>query len=419
MNTICTQYSLRLSAIVVGAGPSGLLAAAALAKHGLKVRVLGSSDPWEPTYGLWEDELDGSFTIAEQAQVVEHRWAQTSVATPAQPARRLNRGYVRLHTPSLHQVLRSRCDAAGVTFVEGHAAEVLPMGDRQSVADERGAHHDATIVVDATGRGGFLSRGAGAPGGFQSALGLCIDVDEHPWPVDCAVLMDWRAPSASTDPRTPTFLYVMPLSPTRVFVEETSLISRDGLPFAELRMRLDERLHGLGVHARAVVSEEQCRFSMGGPVPDLDQPILGFGAAAGMVHPATGYQLARALREADPFAAVVADTLRSTGDAAAAAKAGWAQLWSRDQRAQHAAFSLGATALLRLDQAALQGFFDAFFALPDADWRKFMGAELSRSSLASTLLRFFWRAPCSTRRALVASAAGRDGLSFLPRLAGA
>jgi lycopene beta-cyclase len=39
----------------------------------------------------------------------------------------------------------------------------------------------------------------------------------------------------------------MPFSATRIFLEETSLVARPAVPFAELKRRMDARLAHLGI----------------------------------------------------------------------------------------------------------------------------------------------------------------------------
>ena len=41
--------------------------------------------------------------------------------------------------------------------------------------------------------------------------------------------------------KLPTFLYVMPFGPNKIFLEETSLVSRPPFDFKELKERLDVR----------------------------------------------------------------------------------------------------------------------------------------------------------------------------------
>ena len=86
----------------------------------------------------------------------------------------------------------------------------------------------------------------------------------------------------------PTFLYAMPFSPTRVFLEETSLVARPAVGFPELRARLRARLAHMGVFVTAIEEEEYCLIPMGGVLPRLPQRVLGIGGTAGMVHPSTG-----------------------------------------------------------------------------------------------------------------------------------
>ena len=42
-----------------------------------------------------------------------------------------------------------------------------------------------------------------------------------------------------------------------------------------------------------MVEEEWSYIPVGGPLPVAGQPVTAFGAAANLVHPATGYSIAR------------------------------------------------------------------------------------------------------------------------------
>jgi lycopene beta-cyclase len=68
------------------------------------------------------------------------------------------------------------------------------------------------------------------------------------------LFMDWRDSHLQTvadlrenNDKLPTFLYAMPFSKTRVFVEETSLVARPALNFDELKDRMYARLKHLGI----------------------------------------------------------------------------------------------------------------------------------------------------------------------------
>ena len=89
--------------------------------------------------------------------------------------------------------------------------------------------------------------------------------------------------------------------PRRVFFEETSLVARPAVTLAECERRLKLRLAHLGIDVVEVCADEPpelCYIPMGGPRPDPRQRVVAFGAAAALVHPATGYQLCRALAAA-------------------------------------------------------------------------------------------------------------------------
>lgn len=56
-----------------------------------------------------------------------------------------------------------------------------------------------------------------------------------------------------------------------------------------------------------VVEEEYCLIPMGGVLPKRDQRVIGIGGTAGMVHPSTGYMVARTLGAVPQLADRVVD----------------------------------------------------------------------------------------------------------------
>ena len=61
--------------------------------------------------------------------------------------------------------------------------------------------------------------------------------------------------------KLPTFLYAMPFSDTRLFLEETSLVARPAVPFEELKQRLDARLAHYGIRIKCAfpaLSPQSC-----------------------------------------------------------------------------------------------------------------------------------------------------------------
>ena len=89
------------------------------------------------------------------------------------------------------------------------------------------------------------------------------------------LFMDWRDSHLKghkalreSNQKLPTFLYAMPFTSKRVFVEETSLVARPALNFDELKERMYARLQHLGIEARhrrqsCAVSVAHCRSPSG------------------------------------------------------------------------------------------------------------------------------------------------------------
>ena len=101
-------------------------------------------------------------------------------------------------------------------------------------------------------------------------------------------------PTSNQIVKEPTFNYVMPLSDDIIFFEETSLVANPAMSFHECKDRLGARLSSQNVFIAEVLDEEFCYIPMGGGLPRRGQRLVPIGAAAGLVHPATGYQAGRA-----------------------------------------------------------------------------------------------------------------------------
>lgn len=65
------------------------------------------------------------------------------------------------------------------------------------------------------------------------------------------------------------------------------------------------------VQVTSVVEEEYCLIPMGGVLPRRDQRVIGIGGTAGMVHPSTGYMVARTLGAVPQLADRVVDEVSS------------------------------------------------------------------------------------------------------------
>ena len=83
-----------------------------------------------------------------------------------------------------------------------------------------------------------------------------------------------------------------------------------------------------------VTDEEFSFIPVGGPMPCRDQAITAFGAAANLVHPATGYSITRMLEESGPLADSMAATLQRQRPVHESAAEVWDALWPQEKRRQ-------------------------------------------------------------------------------------
>ncbi|MEB3307160.1 MAG: lycopene cyclase family protein, partial [Cyanobacteriota bacterium] len=196
----------------------------------------------------------------------------------------------------------------------------------------------------------------------------------------------------------PTFLYAMDLGDGVFFVEETSLALAPPVPYSLLQQRLKQRLAHRGVELLEVQHEEFCLFPMNLPLPDLHQPVLGFGGAASMVHPASGYMVGSLLRRAPTLAEALAEALANPAlGSAQLARIGWEALWPRPLRRKHALYQFGLEKLMRFSEAQLRAFFATFFSLPNPLWYGFLANTLTVTQLLQAMLQLFLKAPWNVR----------------------
>jgi lycopene beta-cyclase len=335
--------------VVAGAGPAGLAVARACALRGLRT-VLVAPRPqagWRATYGMWLDEAaallpPGAGYVVARARVI------------ASSSRPLAREYVVLDNDSVRAALTH----PEVTVRPGRLEDI----DAPVVIDATGARPVGGIeqtaygvIVPASVAAPVVQRGEAVfmdwrPPFPDGRSGPAAHPDQQPSP-------ETRRPRAALRDRGPspaTFLYAVPLPDGRVLLEETSLAHNPGLPFTELRARLLARLRAHGIDpgtapvervripldipptprlARAHARCPAPTRSRGAPLTPFyrrgvteggaarglwttrggEWNVVPFGAVAGLVHPATGFGIADALR----LAPRVADAIAS-GDAAQA-----------------------------------------------------------------------------------------------------
>jgi lycopene beta-cyclase len=381
-----------MDVLVVGGGPAGTALAGACARIGLSTGLLDPAPDkaWTATYGMWSRELPSDVPDG----VVAARAAGRAIALTEHD---LGWDYAVLDVPALQSHLVDR-----LTGVQIHAGRAVGSPEPGVVALSDGTHLQATVVVDAGGQARPLdttrsSRVAAA----QTAYGLFVDeglVAPLVRPGD-ALFMDWRADHGEAG--WPTFLYVVPLGGGQVLVEETSLARRPGLPLSTLRRRLLARLARHGIRPPDDALSEKVSFRVDHP-RHRGAGLLGFGAAAPLIHPATGFSLAASLRLAPQVANALAARLPDGSDAALAAAHD--TIWPRDARMIHYFRRIGLEALLRMPPTEVPGFFEQFFALPDKHRWTYLTDRADLPATLAALTRLFNESDGPLRRHLAKSA---------------
>lgn len=142
-----------------------------------------------------------------------------------------------------------------------------------------------------------------------------------------------------------------------------------------------------------------------GPYQILSKKNLAFGAAASMVHPATGYSVVRSLSEAPKYASAIATILKQnhakdmlTRNISAQA---WNTLWPQERKRQRAFFLFGLALILQLDIEGIRTFFHTFFRMPNWMSQGFLGSSLSSTDLLLFAFYMFIIAPNDLRKSLI------------------
>lgn len=403
-----------LDLVVIGCGPAGLALAAESAKLGLNVGLIGPDLPFTNNYGVWEDE----FKDLGLAGCIEHVWQDTIVYLDNNDPILIGRAYGRVSRHLLHEELLRRCVESGVSFLNLRVESIDEGANGQSlIVCEQDIVVPCRLATVASGAasGKLLQYEVGGPKvSVQTAYGLEVEVENNPYDPGLMVFMDYRDYMNQKVPcleaEYPTFLYAMPMSPTRVFFEETCLASRNAMPFDLLKKKLLSRLKTMGIHIVKTYEEEWSYIPVGGSLPNTEQKNLAFGAAASMVHPATGYSVVRSLSEAPKYASVIANILkrgnsegilsqqRNNGNISMLA---WNTLWPLERKRQRAFFLFGLALIVQLDIEGIRTFFRTFFRLPSWMWQGFLGSSLSSADLVVFAFYMFIIAPNNLRMNLI------------------
>ena len=291
---------------------------------------------------------------------VAYRWSSYEVRFPGY-RRVLDTPYSMISSERLRsEVLRMLEKRAGTMACEQMPAEVDGAGTLR-LADGRTLA--ARTVVDARGAGR-----AADPCGWQKFYGEELTL-RHGHGLTRPIVMD--ATVAQRDGYR--FMYVLPLTPTRALVEDTSFSDGPHLDEDERRWRIAEWLREHGWETLRVERTERGVLPMPMAEAPADPPsrfagssVVTGGYRGGWFHPGTGYSLPLAAELAELIATTPADALR---DAVAAAA---------NERRRRARFCHLLNRLLFrwYPPEARRGIFERFYRLPEPTIARYYAMRL-------------------------------------------
>jgi lycopene beta-cyclase len=159
--------------------------------------------------------------------------------------------------------------------------------DKVWLEDGRCVH--GGLVIDARGP----DRSRLEASGYQKFVGLELEVEPGSAPA-LPVLMDASVEQLDGF----RFVYVLPLAPERVLVEDTYYSARPVLDEPALEQRIFRYAEAAGLRVRGVRRRERgvLPIPRALPAPARAESPLAAGYAGGLFHPTTGYSLPVALR---------------------------------------------------------------------------------------------------------------------------
>ncbi len=400
--------------LVIGAGPSALAIIVALCEKGVHVEALANTDPkvpWPYTYGIWGNEVD---ELGMQ-HLLEHRWRNTvsyfgsgSRNPESQANAQTNHGldYGLFDKVRLQSYWLNECEKSNVNWHLGEAKELIVDTSFSNVKTSNGKNIKARLVIDATGyKPVFLAKNEDGPIAIQTCYGIVAKFNRPPVKKGQFVLMDYRNDHLSDEEKRepPTFLYAMDMGDDSYFLEETSLGLSSPYTLEKLKNRLNQRIEKRGLKIIKLEHEEIGLYlPMNMPLPDLKQNIFGFGGAAGMVHPASGYMFGSILRRAPLVAEAIATKIKDKNASPSdISKDAWNVLWTPELQKKQALYKFGLEKLMRFSDDELREFFEGFFSLPTNEWYGFLTNTLELKALIISMIRMFIKASWKVKLGLM------------------
>jgi len=389
-----------LDILILGSGPAALCLASELAKQNLIIRGISTKSPqekWENTYGIWASELEE----LGLESLLSHRWSKTVSFFGNGESKKGNiptehcYDYGLINQEAFQNELLKKCK--GIKWLNETAKKIVEKNKISEVVCFSGLKLKARLVIDASGhKSKFIKRPPKNDIAQQAAYGIVGKFTSPPVKKSQFVLMDFRPDHLDSVElvSSPSFLYAMDLGNETFFVEETSLASYPALSQDHLKKRLLSRLKNKGIEVSEILHEENCLFPMNLPLPFKKQFVLGFGGAASMVHPASGYMIGSLLRRAPLLAEKLAIFLKDPNKSSLElATKGWSVLWPYELKQRHKLYQYGLQRLMSFDESRLRSFFSNFFKLSTKEWVGFLTNTLPLPKLIYVMTKMFINSP--------------------------
>ncbi|XP_047257598.1 lycopene epsilon cyclase, chloroplastic-like [Capsicum annuum] len=213
-----------LDLVVISHGPIGFALATELAKLGFNVGLVGPDLSFTNNYGVWEDEFKELWLQA----CIEHFWKDTIVYLDDADPILIGHAHGRVSLYLLHEELLKKCVEVDILYLNLKADSIVEAINIYSLVECEGnvvISCRFVTVVSGAASGKFLQYELGGPRiSIQIAYRVEVEVDNYPYDLSLMVFMDYkdyvRHSAQSLEAKYPTFLYAMPMTPTRVFFKD-------------------------------------------------------------------------------------------------------------------------------------------------------------------------------------------------------